>query len=134
MGLLDKIGRKLTAKGTLKAWEFFAGDGNAVEVAPHQTNSEPEVFIRDLDRRDLKIAHISDLHFGAHDDKLQRRLLEALRRFKPDLTIASGDIVEKPTDDNLQAARSFLDDLGKIGEFFLVPGNHDRHGEIDLNA
>ena len=77
----------------------------------------------------MKIAHISDLHFGAHDpvvvDALAAHLIEA----GPHLVIASGDITQSATEAEFAAARAFFDALPM--EVFVIPGNHDLPG-MDL--
>jgi predicted phosphodiesterase len=52
----------------------------------------------------------------------------------PHLVVISGDLVDSPTLENLSQAKAFLDYLEARQHLVLVaPGNHDRHGEIDLN-
>ena len=77
----------------------------------------------------MKIAHISDLHFGAHDPKVRDALLAHLIEAKPHLVIASGDITQSATDAEFAAARVFFDKLPM--EVFVIPGNHDLPG-MDL--
>jgi 3',5'-cyclic AMP phosphodiesterase CpdA len=77
----------------------------------------------------MKIAHISDLHFGAHDPVVRDALLAHLIAAKPHLVIASGDITQSATDAEFAAARVFFDELPM--EVFVIPGNHDLPG-MDL--
>ena len=74
----------------------------------------------------MKIAHISDLHFGAHDPVVGDALLAHLVEAAPDLVIASGDITQSATDTEFAAARVFFDELPM--EVFVIPGNHDLPG------
>jgi len=77
----------------------------------------------------MKIAHISDLHFGAHDPVVRDALLAHLIEAKPHLVIASGDITQSATEAEFAAARAFFDELPM--EVFVIPGNHDLPG-MDL--
>jgi 3',5'-cyclic AMP phosphodiesterase CpdA len=74
----------------------------------------------------VKIAHISDLHFGAHDPVVRDALLAHLIDAAPDLVIASGDITQSATEAEFAAARVFFDELPM--EVFVIPGNHDLPG------
>ena len=72
------------------------------------------------------IAHLSDLHFGAHD----RRLVEAVERqmdeLKPDLIVISGDFTQRARTEQFRDACEFLERLRDRGHEVLgVPGNHD---------
>lgn len=74
----------------------------------------------------MKIAHISDLHFGAHDPVVRDALCAHLIEARPHLVIASGDITQSATDAEFAAARVFFDELPM--EVFVIPGNHDLPG------
>lgn len=69
------------------------------------------------------IAHLSDLHFGRHDERVADALLadEALRG--ADLVVITGDLTQRGRVTQFEAARAFLDRLGK--PLLVVPGNHD---------
>ena len=71
----------------------------------------------------MKIAHVSDLHFGRHDQVLADSLAADIRQQAPDLLIASGDFTQIGSTSEFVAARQFLDSLGL--PFLAVPGNHD---------
>lgn len=75
------------------------------------------------------IAHISDLHFGAHDPEVAAILLAQLNDSAPDLVIVSGDITQSATETEFTEARAFFDALK--APVFAIPGNHDLPG-IDL--
>lgn len=70
-----------------------------------------------------KIAHISDLHFGAADPLVAERLAEALLDLRPDLLVVSGDLTQRARRSQFRAARAFLD--GLPFPRLVVPGNHD---------
>jgi len=71
----------------------------------------------------MRIAHISDLHFGHHDQAVSSTLAADLAGQFPDLVVASGDFTQRGTPAEFEAARSFLDSLAV--PVFAVPGNHD---------
>jgi 3',5'-cyclic AMP phosphodiesterase CpdA len=70
-----------------------------------------------------KIAHISDLHFGAADPLVAGSLVDAIDSIRPDLVVVSGDLTQRARRSQFREARAFLDRL----EFprLVVPGNHD---------
>ncbi len=83
----------------------------------------------------LKIIHLSDLHFGRHHPDKLAHLERFLTRTAPHLVLISGDIVDEPIESHFTAAQQFFTFLnGKNFATFIAPGNHDRHGEIDLNT
>lgn len=72
----------------------------------------------------MRIAHLSDLHFGADDADVAAMVAAALRDdIKPDLTIISGDFTQTGSRREFSRAAEFL--RGLPGEHFCVPGNHD---------
>ncbi|MFT3998137.1 MAG: metallophosphoesterase [Asticcacaulis sp.] len=74
----------------------------------------------------MRIAHISDLHFGAHDLRVTGILLNALIDARPDLILASGDITQDATVAEFEQARDFFKTLP--APVFVIPGNHDLPG------
>jgi 3',5'-cyclic AMP phosphodiesterase CpdA len=83
----------------------------------------------------VRIAHISDLHFGGSDN--QKDTWDALKQHlqheaRPDLVLVTGDVVNTPKTKLYEEARAALDDLcgGIAGKpevpYFVCPGNHDR--------
>jgi 3',5'-cyclic AMP phosphodiesterase CpdA len=71
----------------------------------------------------MKVAHLSDLHFGRHDESVVDALVPELNRQNPDLVVISGDFVQTGTRAEFEIARSFVDRLEQ--PVFAVPGNHD---------
>jgi 3',5'-cyclic AMP phosphodiesterase CpdA len=71
----------------------------------------------------MRLAHLSDLHFGHHDETLSSGLAADLASQAPDLIVVSGDFTQHGTPDEFAAARAFLDTLAV--PVFAVPGNHD---------
>ncbi len=70
-----------------------------------------------------RIAHISDLHFGAEDPAVVAALAEELRADRPDLVAISGDLTMQARGAEFRDARQFMDGLGL--PTLAVPGNHD---------
>lgn len=71
----------------------------------------------------IRIAHISDLHFGTEIAQLVEALAAELIAEQPDLIAVSGDLTQRAQVSEFQAARAFLDRLPK--PILAVPGNHD---------
>ncbi len=73
-----------------------------------------------------RIAHLSDLHFGAHDDRLVAAVEAWVDEAKPDLVVISGDFTQRARTDQFKQACQFLERLKAAGHEVLgVPGNHD---------
>lgn len=72
----------------------------------------------------MRIAHISDTHFGAEDQMVCEALRDDLFQQKPDLVVLSGDITQRARESQFAAARAFLDQLHPL-PFIALPGNHD---------
>ena len=71
------------------------------------------------------LAHLSDLHFGRHDEAIAEALLAALAEARPHLVVVSGDLTQRARRHEFAAARRFLDRLGAVAPVLVVPGNHD---------
>jgi 3',5'-cyclic AMP phosphodiesterase CpdA len=69
------------------------------------------------------IAHISDLHFGAHDPAIVDGLVAELNTDRPDLVAISGDLTQYATRGEYAQARAFITRLHS--PVLAVPGNHD---------
>ena len=68
--------------------------------------------------------HLSDLHFGKHNDPVVERAIGSLvERVAPELVIASGDLTHRGRRDQHAHAAAFLRTLGT--PVVAVPGNHD---------
>lgn len=70
-----------------------------------------------------RIAHISDLHFGAEEPPIVAGLLADLERQSPDIVVVSGDLTQRAKVHQFEAARAFLDRIASPK--IIVPGNHD---------
>lgn len=71
----------------------------------------------------MRIAHISDLHFGTHVPELVDGLARRLDELAPDLIIASGDFTMAGRHHEFEQAAAFLKRLR--APVLAVPGNHD---------
>lgn len=70
-----------------------------------------------------RIAHITDLHFGAEDPAVTVALIDELNADQPDLVAISGDLTQGARMSEFRAARAFIDQLNS--PTLAVPGNHD---------
>lgn len=71
----------------------------------------------------MRVAHLSDLHFGRTDHKVVEALLRDLEHQKPDLVIVSGDLTQRARSGQFAEARAFLSHCPAPA--LVVPGNHD---------
>ena len=73
-----------------------------------------------------RIAHLSDIHFGAHDPKVVAATEAWLEAQQPDLVIISGDFTQRARIEQFRAASAWLNRLRAAGLTVLpIPGNHD---------
>ena len=73
-----------------------------------------------------RIIHLSDLHFGAHDERLVEAVEKEVDQLKPDLVVISGDFTQRARTEQFREACRFLERLRESGHEVLgVPGNHD---------
>ena len=73
-----------------------------------------------------RLVHLSDLHFGAHDERLVKAVESRVDELKPDLVVISGDFTQRARTEQFREACQFLERLQRSGHEVLgVPGNHD---------
>src|SRR6266576_4127971 len=73
-----------------------------------------------------RLVHLSDLHFGAHDERLVEAVELKADALKPDLVVISGDFTQRARTEQFKEACRFLEGLRDRGHEVLgVPGNHD---------
>ncbi|GAA3892309.1 metallophosphoesterase [Sphingomonas limnosediminicola] len=73
-----------------------------------------------------RLLHLSDLHFGAHDQRLVEAVEQSAETLKPDLIVVSGDFTQRARTEQFKEACEFLERLRDGGHEVLgVPGNHD---------
>ena len=70
------------------------------------------------------LLHLSDPHFGAEQPVVLAALQRLALTVRPDVLLVSGDITQRATTAQFEAARAFVDSLG-IASVVAIPGNHD---------
>ncbi len=111
-------------------------------AAPAPPVTEPataeEVAARLRGTAGIRIAHLSDLHFGRGFNRpLWNNLCRIVRQADPQLIIVTGDLVNSPWRWTLRRARNSLESLARglrpdtgargaaLSNLLVVPGNHD---------
>lgn len=69
------------------------------------------------------LVHLSDIHFGAVNQRLLSPLAATITKINPDVVAVSGDLTQRARSHQFKEARAFLDLLPKPQ--IVVPGNHD---------
>jgi 3',5'-cyclic AMP phosphodiesterase CpdA len=73
-----------------------------------------------------RLIHLSDLHFGAHDERLVAAVAQRIDEERPGLVVISGDFTQRARTEQFEDACKFLGRLREAGHDVLaVPGNHD---------
>lgn len=112
--------RLLLAAAVLAAvFLFWYGNIEWIRVNPYAVST-------DKTEGDIRIALISDLH-GKNFGIRNRRLLDAVRRTKPDLVAVTGDLYTKGDRDGEETAYSLLAALAAEFPVYYVSGEHE-HG------
>ena len=72
------------------------------------------------------LLHVSDLHFGrpASSERLES-LRELIAEMEPDAVAISGDLTQRCTKKEFEQAREYLDKIGLVAPYVVIPGNHD---------
>ena len=72
------------------------------------------------------VLHVSDLHFGrpASSERLTS-LRELIVEIAPDAVAISGDLTQRCTKKEFEQAREYLDKIGQVAPYVVIPGNHD---------
>jgi len=76
-----------------------------------------------MNDKDVDIAHLSDLHFGAASDAAVTALHDDLSKRQPERVIITGDLTQDGRKKEFEEARAFLSAIG--AQTFIIPGNHD---------
>jgi len=80
---------------------------------------------RSDEKPQITILHISDLHFGpplVHD--VAEAVINVAGTLRPDVVVVSGDLTQRATRDQFEAAKSFIGRLPQVPTL-VIPGNHD---------
>ena len=73
-----------------------------------------------------RLLHLSDIHFGAHDQRLVDAVEQRIDEEKADLVVISGDFTQRARTDQFEQACAFLGRIRDAGHDVLaIPGNHD---------
>lgn len=81
----------------------------------------------------IRMAHVSDLHFGKHSQAKLSALKTFLNSGHFHILVITGDIVDYPRPDYFDQAYQFLQGIDIEQDCRVVaPGNHDRHGRQSL--
>ena len=79
----------------------------------------------------ITIAQISDLHLGImRGDRLLDRVIAKLREIKPDIVVATGDIVDGQSDSIAALALRFQSYTPPLGAY-AVTGNHEYYAGLE---
>ena len=71
----------------------------------------------------MRLALLTDLHFGRAQPDLVQPLLDSIAQASPDLVVIAGDFVQRARASQYRPARNFVDRLQH--PWIAVPGNHD---------
>ncbi len=69
------------------------------------------------------LLQISDTHFGTEQPQVVDALVALAAQQSPELVVLSGDVTQRATPTQFQAAKAALDRLGR--PVLAIPGNHD---------
>ncbi|MBC7467198.1 MAG: metallophosphoesterase [Bdellovibrio sp.] len=72
----------------------------------------------------VRVAHLSDPHFGTVKPEIKQALLNAMKDLNPSLIVISGDISQRATYSQFREARAFTKSLAGL-PLIAIPGNHD---------
>ena len=73
-----------------------------------------------------KVLHVSDLHFGRPASSERLDALRALiLELEPDAVAISGDLTQRCWKSEFAQARKYLDKIGEVAPYVVIPGNHD---------
>ena len=137
---LESITRRLNEIEKQIQVEIKSVEFNEFQDLPVQVSDQIN-----MPEESMRILHLSDLHFGSSADarRWSSQLVEDLQRnldvHKLDALILSGDITNRSTPEEYQAAIEFVDELCqdfslKKEQIIVVPGNHDLNWELSKQA
>ena len=74
----------------------------------------------------ITVLHVSDLHFGRPASSERLDALRALvPELEPDAVAISGDLTQRCSKREFAQARQYLDKIGEVAPYVVIPGNHD---------
>ncbi len=71
----------------------------------------------------MRLLHVSDIHFGAHDEGALAAVARFISENKPDALVVAGDITQNGSRREFRQAEAWLESLGV--PCLVAPGNHD---------
>lgn len=71
----------------------------------------------------LRLAHMSDIHFGGENPAAVAAVADWVAAHRPDLTIITGDVTREGAQGEFAAARAWVS--GLASPCLVAPGNHD---------
>lgn len=71
----------------------------------------------------VRLAHLSDIHFGGEHVEAVAAAKAWIAEHRPNLTVITGDVTREGLQTEFEAARDWI--AGLEGETLVVPGNHD---------
>ena len=75
---------------------------------------------------DVRILHLSDVHFGVDAQLAQLEQIELYApKLEPDAVVLSGDLTQRARHGEFQAAHALMRRMQEIAPTLTVPGNHD---------
>ena len=81
----------------------------------------------------VRIAHLSDIHFGGEDVAATEAAVASVASFAPHLVVVTGDLTLNGLPREFAAARDWLSRLPQPR--LVTPGNHDTpYGNLPLRA
>lgn len=89
--------------------------------------SPPAIFPmnRSDEKPKISILHISDLHFGPPlVQDVAEAVVNVAGTLSPDVVVVSGDLTQRATRDQFEAAKTFIGRLPQVPTL-VIPGNHD---------
>lgn len=73
-----------------------------------------------------KIIHLSDVHFGIHEQPIVHSVERFIERTEADMVICAGDLTQWADPEEFEQARNWIEKIEGWGhEVLAVPGNHD---------
>lgn len=89
-----------------------------------------DIVYNDNTKKDIFIAHISDLHFSCNTTtKMLNKLKDYIFNINPDYIMITGDLIDTPSitndKDKIKELVTFLSGLGKKAKVLISIGNHD---------
>ena len=83
------------------------------------------IKIENLNGKELRIVHLSDLHLGLNFNYLKlKRMIPHINKFSPDLVLITGDILDEKADRINKYKNLFSEIQSGLG-IFAVTGNHE---------